>query len=210
MDDSMRGDISNPTDQAQLSPRVTKVLGQKPVLYTSDVGADLRQQYNDQETICLSLQYGQAVSALLCLGVGGTAILKQFTFATPFIQSLIVFLSSVFEKLDICKPLTSRGANSEIYVVGQGFKGISPKTEKWLISWMGYVKPENSIVDLGQQPIAMQRLQTIARRLCLHQTKKVQSMIDFMTPHQRQKNTDWASWSNWIQQNPIMPLTTKL
>ena len=76
---------------------------------------------------------GQVVSGLLSLAIGGHFVTKQFTFVTPFTRSLIAIVASLFDQTYITKPKTSRPLNSEIYLVGKGFKGISPELAQALL-----------------------------------------------------------------------------
>ena len=67
------------------------------------------------------------------MAVGGHFVTKQFTFVTPFSRSLIAIVASLFDETYITKPKTSRPTNSEVYLVGKGFKGISPELAKALL-----------------------------------------------------------------------------
>ena len=101
-------------------------------LYTSDVGKDIKDP-NRAEEETADINMGQVVSGLLSLAIGGHFVTKQFTFVTPFTRSLIAIVSSLFEETYITKPKTSRPLNSEIYLVGKGFKGISPELAQALL-----------------------------------------------------------------------------
>lgn len=94
-------------------------------LYTSDAGIDVSSDFNNQEKITSLLNYGQIVCGLMSLAPGGNLVTKQYTFITPFSRSLIALLTNLFVEVYVVKPLTSRPINSEIYIVGKGFKGIS-------------------------------------------------------------------------------------
>ena len=103
-------------------------------LYTSDVGIEIRkEELNQQEELTAFINYGQIVTGLLALAIGGTLITKQFTFYTPFSRSLIAIVASLFEETYIIKPKTSRPTNSEVYLVGKGFKGISSELSTALL-----------------------------------------------------------------------------
>jgi DNA-directed RNA polymerase II subunit RPB2 len=101
-------------------------------LYTSDVGKDIKDP-NRAEEETADINMGQVVSGLLSLAVGGHFVTKQFTFVTPFTRSLIAIVASLFNETYITKPKTSRPLNSEIYLVGKGFKGISPALAQALL-----------------------------------------------------------------------------
>ena len=61
------------------------------------------------------------VAALLLLREGGTFVMKMFDHAQPATQKLLSSLSRVFSMVHLVKPLASRPANSEKYVVARGF-----------------------------------------------------------------------------------------
>jgi DNA-directed RNA polymerase II subunit RPB2 len=103
-------------------------------LYTSDVGIEIAQKdLNRQEELTAFVNMGQILTGLLALAVGGHFVTKQFTFVTPFSRSLIAIVASLFEETYITKPKTSRPTNSEVYLVGKGFKGISTELAKALL-----------------------------------------------------------------------------
>jgi hypothetical protein len=101
-------------------------------LYTSDVGKDVKDP-NKAEEETADINMGQVLTGLLSLAIGGHFVTKQFTFVTPFSRSLIAIVASLFEETYITKPKTSRPLNSEIYLVGKGFKGISNELAKALL-----------------------------------------------------------------------------
>jgi hypothetical protein len=103
-------------------------------LYTSDVGIEIAQKdANRQEELSAFINFGQILAGLLALAIGGHFVTKQFTFITPFSRSLIAIVASLFDETYITKPKTSRPTNSEIYLVGKGFKGISPELARALL-----------------------------------------------------------------------------
>ena len=103
-------------------------------LYTSDVGIEIAtEDSNRQEELSAFVNIGQVLTGLLALAVGGHFVTKQFTFVTPFSRSLIAIVASLFEETYITKPKTSRPTNSEVYLVGKWFKGISPELVQALL-----------------------------------------------------------------------------
>ena len=94
-------------------------------LATGDAGIDVSEDYSKQESMTALLNYGQILAAILSLAPGGHLMTKQFMFNYPFSRSVIALVGFLFEEAYITKPLTSRPANSEVYIVGKNFKGIS-------------------------------------------------------------------------------------
>ncbi len=95
-------------------------------LYTSDAGIDVSADYNRQEELTALLNYGQVLCGVLTLAPGGHLVTKQYTFLSPFSRGLVALLAALFDELYVAKPLTSRPGNSEVYLVGKGFRGIDP------------------------------------------------------------------------------------
>lgn len=98
-------------------------LGGKVDLYTSDLGFDVSSDYNNQESIQMPANMGQILTGLLTLKPGGSFITKQYTNFEPSTIAVMYAASFFFEEFYLCKPFTSRAANSETYLVGKGFKG---------------------------------------------------------------------------------------
>lgn len=115
------GDVMNLDVQNHFKSK----LGNMVDLYTSDIGFDVSIDYNEQETLQSPVNLGQIISGLLTLKKGGVLITKQYTFSTSFTISLMGFVTTLFDKTYITKPQTSKPDNSETYLVGIGFKGIS-------------------------------------------------------------------------------------
>ena len=115
---------------------VEKVKDSRPNIYTHDAGIDVSEAvnelgeqtgFNTQEYKNMKIHFGCALTALETLAEGGCFIGKQYTFFETFTINLILIYASMFEQFYICKPLTSGHSNSEIYLVGIGFKGFSAK-----------------------------------------------------------------------------------
>lgn len=91
-------------------------------IITGDGGFDFSSNYNSQEQDSINLIYTQIIYALAMQKKGGCFILKIFDmFTMPTIQ-LLYLLNSMYTDVYICKPHTSRIANSEKYVVCTNFK----------------------------------------------------------------------------------------
>lgn len=119
MHDGNNGDVLVESNQIDFC----KQLGGQVNLYTSDLGFDVSSDYNNQELIQLPANIGQILTGLLTLKKGGSFVTKQYTTFEPATVSVMYAVSYFFEEFYLCKPYTSRMANSETYLVGKGFKG---------------------------------------------------------------------------------------
>lgn len=92
-------------------------------LVTGDGGFDFSDNFGGQEQSMVKLLFAQIVFALVLQKPGGSFVLKMFDCFLKPTTELLYLLSSSYENVYICKPNTSRCANSERYVVCVGFKG---------------------------------------------------------------------------------------
>lgn len=109
-------------------------------LYSHDAGIDVSSDFNAQEMANAKVHLGCALAGLMTLRPksatypGGVFIAKQYTFFKTFTWNLILIYASMFDEFYICKPLTSRPYNSEIYLVGKGFRGLPEEIKSLLIT----------------------------------------------------------------------------
>jgi 23S rRNA U2552 (ribose-2'-O)-methylase RlmE/FtsJ len=90
-------------------------------IITGDGGFDFSMDFNYQEIAISKLLYGQLAFAVTMQKKGGSFILKLFDSFMKHTLDILYLLSSFYEKVYIVKPKTSRYANSEKYIVCQGF-----------------------------------------------------------------------------------------
>jgi len=91
-------------------------------LVTADGGFDFSIDFNKQEILSTKLIFCEICFAVAVQKKGGTFILKIFDIFLQATIDILYILSYLYEKVYICKPHTSRSANSEKYVVCKGFK----------------------------------------------------------------------------------------
>ncbi|XXQ31010.1 Cap-specific mRNA (nucleoside-2'-O-)-methyltransferase 2 [Plasmodiophora brassicae] len=92
-------------------------------IVTADGSLDSIAQPNEEETVSLPLIYAEVVCALGCLNLGGTLIFKVFSLLESQSISLVYLISALFGSVDVVKPMTSRPANGELYVVARDYRG---------------------------------------------------------------------------------------
>lgn len=129
----LTGDLTDANVVAALADAAHARFGDGATLYTSDAGIDVSSDFNRQEELTALLNYGQVLCGVLSLAPGGNLVTKQYTFVTPFSRSLIALLAALFDEMYVVKPLTSRPVNSEVYLVGKGFRGIDRALAKALL-----------------------------------------------------------------------------
>lgn len=119
------GDLTQSKMPSIIAQLAVNRLGGKMTLITADGGLDVKGRENEQEVLSIPLILGEVKTALLCLDLGGVFILKLFTFFTPLMETLIIWLGRHFQEFELYKPHASSPANSEIYFIGIGFKGAT-------------------------------------------------------------------------------------
>jgi 23S rRNA U2552 (ribose-2'-O)-methylase RlmE/FtsJ len=93
-------------------------------LITADGGFDYSVDFNNQEESSLHLIFSEVCFALMMQKKGGHFILKVFdTFSSSTIE-LIYLLTYLYEEVILSKPMTSRPANSEKYIICTHFKMV--------------------------------------------------------------------------------------
>lgn len=94
-------------------------------LVTADGGFDFSTNFNKQEQSSLRIIFCEIVTALSIQKKGGSFVCKIYDSYTEVSISYLFLLNILYDKVYITKPVTSRPANSEKYIVCKGFKGIS-------------------------------------------------------------------------------------
>uniref|UniRef100_A0A6C0I3L8 Ribosomal RNA methyltransferase FtsJ domain-containing protein n=1 Tax=viral metagenome TaxID=1070528 RepID=A0A6C0I3L8_9ZZZZ len=88
---------------------------------TADGGFDFSMDFNSQEIHIANLLFAQISFAVTMQKKGGSFILKIFDSFMQHTVDLLYLLSSMYNRVYLVKPRTSRYANSEKYVVCKGF-----------------------------------------------------------------------------------------
>ena len=102
-------------------------IGNKCDLITADGGFDFSVDYNLQEFLAQKLIYSEVISALGIQKKGGNFVCKFFDINSLLTIEIIYILQVYYQDIYIFKPLTSRPANSEKYIICKNFKGIDNK-----------------------------------------------------------------------------------
>lgn len=112
------GDIMNPENLKFIRERY----GNSMDLVTGDGGFDFSVNFNDQESSASKLIFAQITYAIFLQKYNGSFVIKFFDVFTSASLDFVYLLSSLYKKVYIIKPNTSRYANSERYIVCKGFR----------------------------------------------------------------------------------------
>ncbi|KAK5852953.1 hypothetical protein PBY51_006784 [Eleginops maclovinus] len=98
----------------------------------ADGGFSVEGQENIQEILSKQLLLCQFLTAISTLRTGGNFVCKTFDLFTPFSVGLIYLLYLSFDRICLFKPITSRPANSERYIVCRGLKPGSDAIREYM------------------------------------------------------------------------------
>ncbi|GAB6022154.1 FtsJ methyltransferase domain-containing protein 2, variant 2 [Chamberlinius hualienensis] len=115
------GDVFKTENQLAFRNFVLNATNDKGVHFMmADGGFSVEGQENIQEILSKQLYLCQFLVALSIVRTGGHFACKLFDLFTPFSVGLIYLMYLCFKQVCICKPVTSRPANSERYIVCKG------------------------------------------------------------------------------------------
>ena len=120
------GDMTSLSNVRDIAKRIRDEFGEVDFV-SHDAGINASENYNEQEAMNAQLDLGCMLADLAVLRTGGNMIAKQYTFFETFTWNMILIWADLFDEFYISKPLTSRPSNSEIYLVGKGYRGMSDK-----------------------------------------------------------------------------------
>eukprot|EP00522_Entomoneis_paludosa_P018119 CAMPEP_0172446642 /NCGR_PEP_ID=MMETSP1065-20121228/6200_1 /TAXON_ID=265537 /ORGANISM="Amphiprora paludosa, Strain CCMP125" /LENGTH=388 /DNA_ID=CAMNT_0013197813 /DNA_START=15 /DNA_END=1178 /DNA_ORIENTATION=- len=100
----------------------------KANLVLADGGFDAQRDSENQEAIAQKLIVCEVAAALAVLRKGGTMVVKMFGFQTEVVRAVLADLQNRFHDLIVLKPISSRPASAERYLVCREFDGLE---ESW-------------------------------------------------------------------------------
>jgi 23S rRNA U2552 (ribose-2'-O)-methylase RlmE/FtsJ len=92
-------------------------------LVLADGGFDAQRDLENQEEMAQKLVACEAAAALSLLRTGGTLVMKLFGFQTAVVRTMMRHFYFAFDSVIAMKPISSRPASTERYVVCFGFLG---------------------------------------------------------------------------------------
>lgn len=146
-------------------------------LITADGGFDFSYDFNNQEIISQKLLAAEVHAALRMQREGGTFVLKIYDVSTPETIGTINVLLECYADVYVVKPLTSRPANSEKYVVCCGFRSarVARPFMDMLLSPTSAVLDEwviKHVASFNQYFVTRQIMYITKTILCIHLARK--------------------------------------
>ncbi|XP_052789182.1 cap-specific mRNA (nucleoside-2'-O-)-methyltransferase 2-like [Mya arenaria] len=145
----------NLMSEKNLSGLMSKLKDDQVDLVTADGSVDCQFNPAEQENVVSRLQHCEVIAGLHILRPGGMLVVKMFTLLECTSVCLMYLLSSLFEELTVFKPCTSKGGNSEVYVVGKGYKGrqsCNTLLEQLVPLYFGENEPKGCLFPLSAIP----------------------------------------------------------
>lgn len=123
----------------------------------ADGGFSVEGQENIQEILSKQLYLCQCIVALSIVRERGHFVCKLFDVFTPFTVGLIYLMYKCFQKITICKPNTSRPANSERYLVCKWKKSDTDTIQRHLfdINCAMWEPPNKNVDTLELVPLSV-------------------------------------------------------
>jgi cap1 methyltransferase len=148
---------------------------------TGDGGFDFSVDYEKQEVSSTKLVLAQILYALMMQARGGTFVLKIFDIFHLTTIEMLYLLNVFYDDVTICKPKTSRFANSEKYVVCKRFlyKDTSCFYNEFLTMFKEMRDPKynnKEIVSLLNMDIPLSFMKEIEELNCIFGKKQLNTI----------------------------------
>ena len=209
-----RGDLYNPENYKHYK----RVFKNKVDFITADGGFDFSIDFNNQENMAIRLIFTEVIYALSMQKKGGSFVIKLFdTFLKSSID-IIYLLCTMYNNISICKPYTSRIANSERYIICSDFKyeNIDHLFNKFytLLKILNHPSMHSSfiksILDIKYPYKFKQMIEEINSIIGGQQIENIQTTIRFIENKERRgekiqqrKNNNIQKCVSWCIKNKI-------
>jgi len=187
-------------------------------IITADGGFDFSVDFNKQELMAMKLIFAEVIYAITMQKIGGSFILKTFDTFLKGTVDIIFILSCFYTSVYITKPCTSRTANSERYVVCEGFKQVpSPALIKKLRAVLVILNNPSidnltigALLDIDMPYHFIKRLEEVNAILGAQQIDNILTTLRFIENKERKgekiqqiKNNNIQKCIQWCEQNNI-------
>lgn len=160
---------------------------------TGDGGFDYSMDFNKQEENSLNLIFSQILFAMCIQKKGGSFVLKLFDTFSSLSVELIYLLNYLYEEIYIIKPLTSRPANSEKYIICLRFRmvqNIEDIIQKMINHYEVEHKNITSILKNEIPLIFLDKLKDINSITGQTQIEHIQNVLSYMLDENRKTNLE--------------------
>lgn len=167
---------------------------------SADGGFDYSIDYNYQEQASSKLIFSQILTALKCQAQGGMFICKVFDINLYITVEMIYLLYKSYDNVTIYKPVTSRIANSEKYLVCSGFKGVDNQLLETLFTTLdawNKANANNKTINQLFDEIPKSFIEELKRLNSIIVKKQIEVINGIMNIYYNKLNLD----SQWKKEN---------
>ncbi len=144
------GDLYKICNIRSFSRKIKKIVSGADLI-TADGGFDFSVDFNKQEQLSHRLIISELLTGIKSQKLRGSFICKLFDSYSNITVQLMYFISCLYEEVYFVKPLTSRPANSEKYMVALSYKGFNSNLEEQY--YIGYLEQLldkwDNVIDQG-------------------------------------------------------------
>ena len=149
-------------------------------LVTADGGFDFSSDFNNQEEMSMKLVYCEILTTLLLQKEGGSFILKIYDIFTEKTLRIIHVLKTFYKDIYIMKPLTSRPANSEKYLICTGFHKNEETFKQYFILMFKLIKKNEDSFVIEYDHQLLKNLIYFNQKYTFRQITYIQRTIDYI------------------------------
>lgn len=214
------GDVTNADNLRDFEAKLKHEID----LYTHDAGIDVSTAaegsdeptgFNLQEIRNAKIHLGCALSGFMTLKKGGNFMAKQYTTFESISISLIMIYISLFDEFYITKLMSSGQANSEIYLVGIGFRGLPDDIRDKLLKKIEQfdLRP---VVDKEDLPKgALEKLYKFTELRANEQIKYIEQNLEYYDKYGMSRLREFCKkvlWAKdkfvktWFEKNPVFKI----
>ena len=172
----------------------------KMEIITADGGFDFSVDFNNQETMATQLILCEVFYALAMQKQGGTFILKIFDVFHKATVDILYLLCYYYNNVSIMKPHTSRIANSEKYIVCQGFKiSNSAKIIEQVSELFSSLCSDERILSILPQDhdlYFLNKIEEMNAMVSFQQIENITSTLSIITNHRNAEKLDQYKKAN--------------
>jgi 23S rRNA U2552 (ribose-2'-O)-methylase RlmE/FtsJ len=172
----------------------------KMEIITADGGFDFSVDFNNQENMATQLILCEVFYALAMQKQGGTFILKIFDVFHKATVDILYLLCYYYTNVSVMKPHTSRIANSEKYIVCQGFKiAHSGKIIEQISGLFSCLSSHESILSVLSQDhdlYFLNKIEEMNAMVSFQQIENITSTLSIITNHRNAEKLDQYKKTN--------------
>jgi len=161
-------------------------------LVTGDGGFDFSVNFNEQEQQATKLVFAQMIYGIMMQKKHGSFVLKIFDMFNRTTLEMVYILCSLYKKVMIYKPYTSRYANSERYIVCIGFLRDSCEDLRGLFrvrlhEMIETSEPLQSLLDKDMSLVFVSKVEEINAILGQYQIENIKNTMNLIDKHTPEK-----------------------